>query len=177
MGWDTSILEYGSSFHRHRQFRGNWVEEVPPGRSLTLRYRSLEVPLGMKGVLVYLFTMNTLGSGESHWWRMVRASETSILTSLQLQNVVTMPRSPFATPSVIKITIGAAWPLSLRPVSVRYSTLVFPQMVGDATWVKNFSDISLNWITPTTGISRSDVHSSPKMVPEEMDLLLVHHIT
>ena len=76
-----------------------------------------------------------------------------------------MAKSPFPTPSVIKITMGAASPLSLRPVLVTYSILVLPQMVGDDTQAKNFSNINLNWRAPMTGSSRSDVHSSPKNSP------------
>ena len=36
-GKSTSVLEYGSSFHRHRQFGGNWLGKAPLGRSFTLR--------------------------------------------------------------------------------------------------------------------------------------------
>ena len=76
-----------------------------------------------------------------------------------------MSKSPFPTPLVIKITMGAASALSLGPVLVTYSTPVFPQMIGDDTQAKDFSNINLNWRTLMTGSSRSDVHSSPKNSP------------
>ena len=65
----------------------------------------------------------------------------------------------FPTPSVIRITIGVAFPLVLGPLSVINFTLVFPHMSGDATQVKSLLIISLNQTVPKTGNSQSDVHS------------------
>ena len=53
-----------------------------------------------------------------------------------------MPKAPFSTLLVTKIAKGEASPLSLGLVSVTYSTPVFHQIVGDDTWVKNFSNIN-----------------------------------
>ena len=46
--------------------KGNWVEKNAL-EEITHIESSLEVPHGMKGVLVYLLTMNTLGMGKSCW--------------------------------------------------------------------------------------------------------------
>ena len=93
-----------------------------------------------------------LRSDEFFWCRVERASQASILVCLEWQKTITIPKSLSPTPLVMRITKMVVSPLLFRPVWVRNSTPVFPQVLGEAMRAKNPSTINLNQTAQSMGV-------------------------